>query len=631
MSYNTPPITLYPGEIQVLQSRPWKSTADFASDDFVLVTGPHAGQTYRHDLYPYGRWIMELWDMPSVRTVFIVAPSQTGKTTIAYACLCSEISRNPSSAGIGMPDQSTMIRIFDEKLGPHFKRSKALRELLSEDRQIALQNGKILTKFGAIYGMYAGSDASASSVTLRLLGVDEEDAYLDKQAAHRMLERTMSYEDEAKVLRFSKVRGNERQSTIWRDMKSEAQIIYQPRAACPNCGTLQLMDFKRIKVPGKMRDPKQILQQRAAYYECEGCAMRWNDHHRNLAVQRGDLYSEHEVPSPSAVGVIIPSWYSRTVSLSKVMSDFFTALERGTPADMQAFDNAHPSKPYQVVTFDTPEDQIKKMILHDRPPRIVPAEAVALTMGVDSQKSSYFFVVRAWARSGESWLIDYGELPNKEALDTQRTRSAYPVEGRDDVLMSIWRTAIDFGGTRDESHMEGWSRSEEVKLMVLEADDDNFFAVKGASRKQDVVVRRSETGVHRDVPREYQQNITIYTLDTIDLKDLIFLVRLRPDSLQPMWLHREVGDDYLRQLNSEKREVDGKGNATWVQKKAANHLLDCEVYAAACAHPDWTPALQLLAEPQYRSSTPQSHADPEPAVSMSPLSGRVINPNFRRF
>jgi putative DNA primase/helicase len=108
------------------------------------------------------------------------------------------------------------------------------------------------------------------------------------------------------------------------------------------------------------------------------------------------------------------------------------------------------------------------------------------------------------------YLLDEKSLQNTDKPDQhlvtlEHTRSAYPVEGRDDVLMPIWRTAIDFGGTRDESHMEGWSRSEEVKL------------------------------------------------------------------------------------------------------------------------------LQLLVEPHYRSAAPQRQTDPEPAVSRSPLSGRVLNPNFRRF
>lgn len=627
MTHNPPPFRLYDGERQVLESRPWMPTADFAEKHFKLVTGPNQGQTYRLDQSPVGRMVMDLWDRPMVRELFWGGPSQvTKKSTTAYVCMAAEMYRDPCSCAVGMPDKDTRNRIFDEKIGPHFKKSPALKELLLDDKQ-AVQKGLILTRFGAIYGMHSGSDASASSISPRVVLIDEEDAYQDKMAAERMAERNMSYEDEAKTFRFSKIRGNERQSSFWRAVKEKAQAIYQVRACCPNCGTLQVMNFSQIKVPGKMRDPKKIFDQKAAWYECEACKFRWNDHYRNIAVSRGDLWAEEDVPNATAVAVITPSWVFPGMSLSRVMADWFIARDAGTPAKMEWWDNSHASKPYKVVTLKAPEDQIRSMIQHDRPAREVPAEAVALTMGVDSQKVSYFFVVRAWAKSGESWLVDYGELAGRSELETQLD-AVYPVAGRDDVVMPIWRKAIDIGGTRDESRDEGWSRSEEVKVLVMELGDDGFYAVKGASRKQDVVVRRSETGVQRDIPKEYRDNITLYTLDTHDLKDLIFMVRMQPDSLQPMWLHREVGDDYLRQMASEERDMDKNGNPKWIQKRAANHLLDCEVYAAACAHPDWTPALQLLPEPMYRKVVESSLEDESHRLNSSPLAGRIVNPFY---
>lgn len=610
-----------------MESRPWIPTAEFAETRFKLVTGPYKGQFYRLDRNPIGAMVMELWDRPMTRQLFWCGPSQvTGKTTTAYACMASEMFRDPCSCAIGMPDKGTCERIFEEKIGPHFRASHALKALLSEDRK-AIQSSQILTKFGAVYGMYSGSDASASSISPKVVLVDEEDAYSDKMAAARMVERNQSYDEEAKTFRFSKVRGNERQSTIWRAMKEHAQVIYEPRACCPNCGTLQIMEFKQIKVPGKMRDPKKIFDERAARYQCIHCDFRWDDHNRNIAVSRGDLYAEHEIKDATAIGIVTPSWYFSGMSLSAVMRDWFIARAAGSPSKMEWFDNSHPSKPYKVITVKTPQEQIKAMILPDRPPREVPAEAVALTMGVDSQKASYYFVVRAWAKSGESWLIEYGELATESDVEAQ-LNVAYPVAGRDDVVMPIWREGVDIGGTRDKSREEGWSRSEEVKLMVQRLDRDDFHAIKGASRKQETVVRRSETGVHRDVPKEYQENITLYTLDTHDLKDLIYLVRLHPDSVQPMWLHRDVGDDYLRQMSSEEREPDTNGNMRWVQKKAANHYLDCEVYAAACAHPDWTPALQLLPEPNYRKVVNTAPKRSGRGRVGSPLAGRVLNPSY---
>lgn len=623
MTFNPPPFELYEGEKQVLKSRPWISTVEFSEKHFKLVTGPYKGQNYRVDKSPIGRLVMELWDRPLVRKIFWCGPSQvTKKSTTAYACMAAEMYRDPCSCAIGMPDKDTRNRIFDEKIGPHFKMSPKLREMLSDDTK-AVQTGLIKTRFGAVYGMYSGSDASASSISPKIVLVDESDAYQDKMARARMIERNETWEDEAKTFEFSKVRGNQKQSVIWQAMMDEAQVIYEVRAACPNCGALQVMEKQQIKVPPKMRDPKQIFKQRAAWYECIHCGMHWNDHYRNIAVSNGDLWAENDVKDASVIGLVTPSWVFPGMSLSKVMADWFIAYSAGTPKKLEWWDNSHASKPYKVITIKTKEEQVRAMVRPDRPPMEVPTEAMALTMGVDSQKKTWFFVVRAWARSGESWLIDYGELMSEADVETQLD-AVYPIEGREDVVMPIWRSAIDIGGTKDQDDPHAISRTLQVKLLVKRLDRDDFRAIKGASRKQEMTVRRSDVTVDKDVPKEYQETMPLFTLDTEDLKDLIFMVRMDPESLQPMWMHRDTGDDYFRQMTNEERNEDGK----WVEK-GANHLLDCEVYAAACAHIDWAPVLQLLPEPTYRKVARPSDSFGTGGVGLSPLAGRNLNPFCR--
>lgn len=622
MTHNPPPFVLYDGERQVLESRPWISTAEFAENYFKLVTGPYKGQCYKLDHNPVGRMVMDLWDDPLLQNLMWGGPSQvSGKTTTAYACLTSEMYREPCSAAIGMPDEGTKKRIFKEKIGPHFVSSPELKKMLSEEEK-AVQSTQVLTKFGAVYGMHAGSDASASSISPKIVVVDEEDAYQDIMAAPRMVERNESWDEEAKTLRVSKIRGHEKKSSLWQAMMELAQVIYQVRACCPNCGTLQYMDFRQIKVPGKMRDPKIILSERAARYHCIHCDFKWDDHHRNLAIQRGDLHAEVAVKNPTSVGVITPSWVFSGMSLSKVMSDWFIALNKGTPKAMEWFDNSHACKPYKVVTVQTKEEQVKAMVRHDRPPMVVPAEALALTMGVDTQQNSFYFVVRAWMRSGESQKIDYGELLTEADVE-QQLDVVYPVEGRTDVVMPIWRSAIDIGGTKDKKNPEKKSRTLQVKLLVQRLARENFWAIKGASRSQEQTVRRSDMTVDKDVPKEYRETMTLMTLDTEDLKDLIFINRLQPDSVQPMWLHRDTGDDYFKQLSNEERDEDGK----WIEK-GANHYLDCEVYATACAHPDWAPALQLLPEPQYRKVAPKVSRRRVSSGYGSGGGGLVTNPFF---
>jgi phage terminase large subunit GpA-like protein len=262
---------------------------------------------------------------------------------------------------------------------------------------------------------------------------------------------------------------------------------------------------------------------------------------------------------------------------------------------------------------------------------VVPAGAVALTMGIDVQMLGFYYVVRAWAKSGESWLVEYGWLDSWDDVERMAFDTTWPVDGMDEE-MGIWRAGIDMGGAAEgQDKTQGWSQSEETKRWILSLEDrgldmDKVHAVKGASRAQDQVVRASKVGIEPGVPAKFQTPIVIRLLDTVELKDQIAMVRLKKDSRQPMWLHRDVAEDYVKQITSEKR-IPGKGKngrALWDAGSRANHLLDCEVYAAACAHADWTPRLQQLPGPQY--VLPENPIPRSGVQAGNGLSGMKINP-----
>lgn len=598
------PISFLPGEVEILHSKRFISTAKFAEKDFILVTGTFAHQPFNHDFAPYARGIMDIWDKPYVHEVIVAGASQTVKTTIAYVCLCSEIWRDPGPAAVCMPGKDTAKRIVDEKLGPHFLRSPKLRGLLSNGED-SIQSMRIVLRSGRVYIMYSGSEASMSSATIRVMVIDEEDANEDKTSVDTEKERTISYPLDRKIFRVSKPRGSEKDSTIWRDLSNRAQVVYQLRAVCPLCGHAQVMDDKRIRVPKGERDPAKIRHQKLAYYECEGCGGHWNDYTRNLAVAAGTWWSENEPERPECVAFHIPSWISRYVSLSDVAADWFSAINDGTPKALEQYDNNHKAMPYKVVAVETDESRVRKMLDPMLPPMIVPPEAVALTCGIDMQMNGFWFVVRAWGRQLQSWLIQYGWLNNFDEVEELIFKTRFPVAGRDDVVMPIWRAPIDIGGGRDDSSSEGWSKTDEVKAWLYNIENyyrpDVYpgvvYAIKGASRRQDYTIRVSEMGAQPGIPRKYQQKLPLYTLDTDNLKDKIHLVRLRPDSRQPMWLHSETGEDYFRQMLAEKRRTNSAGAVKWDAGSRANHLFDCEVYNAAAADPLWTPSLMTLAEP----------------------------------
>ena len=623
-----PPIRFFTGEKRNFVTGHNLPTIEWARQNFRLVAGPLKGRNWNPEIVPYAKGIMEMWDKPYVRTIFIVAPSQSGKTTIAYACLASALAKRPDAAAIGMPDQEAAERIFESRLIPAFNASPAMRNLLQKSHT-ALQKREVRLKDGTvIYALWAGSESRMSSISLQYLLIDEEDIYQDKNAVKLMLERTIAYKHTCKILRFSKPRGSEKESTIWNDMLAEAQAVFEWEARCPACGTYQIMDMDNIRpLIDRERDPRTIVRKKLGRYICPVCKYAWSDYIRNQAVARGRWKAESCPDRPTVVGFHIPSWISPFISLSQVLADYFAAHASADPKKLQQFDNNHRARPYKIITVETQEDKIRKMILdgqNDRPeqkPMIVPAEAVALTCGIDVQMTGFWFVVRAWAKWGESWLIQYGWLNTWDDVEKLVFETYYPVEGRESMLAPIWRTAIDTGGGELE---EGWSKTDEVYTWLQQnALRGNVFGVKGASKRMPVNAKPTTIALEPGKNRNYQMGkLTIYLLDTHALKDAIHY-RLKPDSRQPMWLHSETGDDYIKQILAEKKRIDKNGREYWDAGSRPNHLLDCEVYAAACADPVWTPSLRLLDEPAWISKQAESRPQQQ---STSPIRGRSINP-----
>ena len=209
--------------------------------------------------------------------------------------------------------------------------------------------------------------------------------------------------------------------------------------------------------------------------------------------------------------------------------------------------------------------------------------------------------------------------------------------------MPIWRAALDTGGGREKE--DDWSKTEEAYAFIRKNGRGILFGVKGSSHAQlkkvtPKVIDRM-TRKNKPIPG----GITLYFLDTDKFKDQLHWRLGRswphdptvsnsvdlgggydgdadrigridekgdvitgdkatgangigdPVSIEShhITLHSDTGIDYARQILAEERQKDKKGKTEWVSVRRDNHLLDCEIYAAACADPEWAPSLQYLA------------------------------------
>jgi phage terminase large subunit GpA-like protein len=232
----------------------------------------------------------------------------------------------------------------------------------------------------------------------------------------------------------------------------------------------------------------------------------------------------------------------------------------------------------------------------DLPPLIVPPGAVALSCGIDPQKYGFWFVVRAWSFEEflTSWLIQYGYLTTWADVEDLVFNTRYKKHGSNET-MGIWRTAIDTGGGKTD-HGE-WTRTEEIYQWVRANGRGVVFGTKGAThlqfkRVQVKVIDKMFRG-NRPIPG----GLELRFLDTEQYKALIhWRMERKEGESQRFYLHNETKEDYAKQILAEELRRDRSGKAYWKQVRTDNHLLDCEVGAAACIDDEWLPSFKMLGE-----------------------------------
>lgn len=595
-----------PGERRVFRRRENLSTAQWAARYRVVTNGPMPGR-WRNNAVPYAVEPMNTLDLPYVRRVILMWAPQTSKTQIAFNFLGRRIDQEPGSCMYTGPDEKVVKRIARKRIIPMFRRTPRLAELLGEAISDTTTLSVQFINGADLILAWATSAAEISSESIEVLIRDELDkwpAYAGREADPISLTdvRTNAYPHTKKILDLSTPADESKY--IGKEVENEADELRRYLAVCPVCGQPQIMHFGQFDWPKNITEPRKIVRERLAYYQCETCGMLWDDHMRDMAVRKGFWKADNPVDRPQVVAFHLPSWYSPSVSLSTVVGAYLRGLE--DPAKLMVFITQHKAEVWKESVTPKKED---KVLEHrtDLPPLVVPAEAVALTCGIDVQKFGFWFVVRAWAEDLSSWLVQYGFLTDFAGVEKLLFQTAYQVQNSSNT-MPIWRAAMDTGGGPTEENI--WTRTEEIYQWLRENGRGRVFGTKGASRPQ---LQRIRPTVIDKLPRSnipIPGGLELRLLDSSAFKELIHWrlersvepvldangakISDRPQS-QRFFLHSETGQDYASQILAEELCKDRRGKKYWKRVRTMNHLLDAECLAAACADGSWLPSLRMLA------------------------------------
>ncbi len=612
----TPSVLFTPGEIRVFKKKEKLTVSQWAEKYRVVTNGPMTGP-WRNEVTPYLVEPMDTWNLPWVREIVLCFAPQTGKTQVAFNCMSYAVDQDPGPCMYIMPDEKVTKRIVKRRIIPMFRGSPRLADLMSPraDDTTAL-HVQFINGFDLMMA-WATSASELASESVRYMIMDETDKFppfagreADPVSLARV--RTNTYTYTSKSLLLSSPTTDD--GVIWKALETEADEIRMYEALCPTCGEYQRMEFDQISW-GTARDPRVVARGKLARYYCVSCATAWDDYTRDKAVREGrwapykydqekGTWSRREpMERPRTVAFHLPSWYSPFVSLSDVAAAFLRGLE--DPAKLMVFVTQHKAEAWRETIVPKRESAVLEHRT-EYPAGVVPPEAVALTAGIDAQKRGFWFVVRAWSEDLTSWLVQYGYLSTWSDVEALVYKTRYPVHGSQDT-MGIWRAGIDTGGGETDDGEQ--SRTEEIYQWLRSIPPEKVYGTKGATHVRSMALKRIKLTVIDTLPKSNRKiagGLDLRLLDTSQYKGLIHwrLGRVQGES-QQFHLHAETGVDYARQLLAEVQAKDRRGRVYWKPVRRDNHLLDCEVIAAACADSQWLPSLKMIAEHMKRGGSSQ--------------------------
>lgn len=562
---------------------------------------------WRNEVTPYMAGIMDASFYPSVQTIIICKPPQWGGTEGVLTCVGYAIDRAPGPVLMVYPDELTGRENSQDRVQSMIKASPRLRSYMSgvdDDAGIL----RINLAHMPIYIAWARSAARLANKPIRYVVFDEVDKYpptAGKREADPISlgeKRTITYRYNRKIWKFSTPTistGN-----IWRALTTEAQVIFDYHVTCPFCGHHHKMEFGNIEwghqtIPGAdgkchSLPPETIEAEKLAWYQCPECKEKWTDYDRDRAVRLGvwrdrkegiELAEYLRVKKPLKIGFHSPSWISPFVALAEVAAAYLRGL---TDIDKKKdFYNGHRAEPWVIYEMSKDESIILKSCC-DLPQQTVPENAVALTCGIDVQKSGFWFVVRAWTPELTSWLIHYGFLATWEDVEKLLYETTYPVAdtGR---TMRIRRACVDTGGGKKGEYM---TMTDETYFWLVKnrgRGGVSLWGTKGASTPLSEMVEASKTPIKDIKGKKLTAALVLLIINTSPLKEQ-FHRRLdlsaAPESRhlpEAAFLHQDTGPEYAAQILAEQLVTTDKG-AEWVNEhQRANHLFDAEILASACA------------------------------------------------
>lgn len=569
------------------------------AEEFMILpkSGPQPGP-FRFDRSPPARRVHQVLSPghPCKRVVARVA-SQMFKTQTALNWIGALMHRRPRNI-LALEPTDTLVKRFSARISTTIRNVPVLRERVaaakSRDSRNTVQAKDFLGD-ATLYMNTAGSAANLAEVSAPYIYVDEIDRLElnvdDEGDPVELAEaRATQYANDCKFF-YTSSPSTEGFSKIDDLFAMGTQEEYH--VPCPHCGHLHVLELANFRYK---RDPDTGFMDRA-WFVCPDCGGEIDEHHKTtmlpdvgmggqarwVATSTGD----GETVSFTLSAFYMPIGAITWLSLARQYARAKDRLARGDHEGMQVFYNTRLGLSYKNTESNTTAKQ-----LHDRaeanPPRVIPDQALVVTMATDTQDTRLEVQIEAWGPGMEHWVLDYIVLPGLPSDSPEDPKSVWarldeirrtPLLHASGRAIMISADGIDAGGHHTQDvYNYGAARAHLGCTVLGGSPRPNRPIISSAPSKVDIDWGGTKRpgGVER------------WMVGTDVAKDHLFNRFHLVEGPGAMHFHDKLPSEWFAGLVVEQprtRYVKGRAVREWVKPNGArNEPLDLSVYNLAMAY-----------------------------------------------
>lgn len=271
-----------------LASQEEMTVSEWAEKYRILDESSNLSGKWSNSVTPYLNEIMDCFNDPYIREIYLCKASQLGGTEALINILEYLISENPGPTMIVYPSDDLAKDVSNDKLKPAFRLVPKVKKKFYENSSKEL---RLKFKDMVVYLRGAGSPSKLASKAIKYLFFDEIDKMggaSKKEASpyNLAMERIKTFKSQSKVYACSTP--TLKTNYIWQlhDNADEVRKYYVP---CPHCGEMILLKFGQVKFcedPDKKMSPYERAQ--TAVYACPECGCFILDKHKPKMLREGE-------------------------------------------------------------------------------------------------------------------------------------------------------------------------------------------------------------------------------------------------------------------------------------------------------------------------------------------------------